>query len=514
VFRPIFYSKISTLILVLLACAGCTHVPFDVQRDVTSAADVPDFRKMHDAAMAIEKANGGLNSIAPLPDGNDALGLRLRMIEEAQHSLDLQYFLIKPDHAGALISSKLLEAADRGVRVRFLLDDAFTTARDEQLSLIDHHPNIEIRIFNPLSRNTAGAMNYVLDFQRVNRRMHNKSFVADNAMAIIGGRNIADEYFQIDTSSVFADFEMVVVGPAVRDIAATFDVFWNDQASVPISALVAKRNAQEFDSFKIQTAVLSSKAAVEIYDRAVNSTYLKDLQAGRIDIQRAEVRVVTDRPEKTRVPVKGGKRVVGEALYQAMARAQKEVIVITPYFVPEDYGARFFEQLAQSGVRVRIVTNSLSATNHAYVHGGYYRHRQSLLAAGVELYEVRADAPRIMGLVDGGSDIKLTMHTKAAVIDRDYVFVGSMNIDPRSIKINTELGLFFDMKGVEPNWLDDVQASIVDFTFRLHLDDDGDVEWVYSGTVQEETFNSEPGASGWSKFVAWMARVLPIEGQL
>lgn len=506
--------KIITAFCMLFLFAGCTAVPFDAPRSVTHAGDVPKSGRIYHIAQDVERANGGLNSIAPLSSGNDALGVRLRMIEQAEHSLDLQYFLIKPDSAATLISAKLLEAADRGVRVRFLLDDAFTTVKDSELVQLDSHPNIEIRIFNPLSRNTLGFMNYILDFNRVNRRMHNKSIVVDNAMAVIGGRNIADEYFQIGTDTIFADFEMFVVGPTVQDISATFDLFWNDEYAVPVRALYTRDVTPAPDASEMENAVVDGHSVPDIYQHAVNSTYLNDIAAGRIVLHKAEISVVKDLPLKTRTPVGRADRVVGETLYQAMARADKEVLLLTPYFVPQDYGARFFENLAQSGVRVRIVTNSLAATNHAYVHGGYYHHRESLLAAGVELYEIRADAPGILGLVEPDSGSKLTMHTKAVLIDDSYLFVGSLNLDPRSIKINSELGLFFDIKGSKPDWLRDLDKGIRDYTFRLELDNGGNVVWIYSGAGRNDVFRSEPNAKGWDKFVAWVARVLPVEGQL
>ncbi|MGR3661275.1 MAG: phospholipase D-like domain-containing protein, partial [Paracoccaceae bacterium] len=279
--------KIITALSTLLVIAACTSVPFDAPRSVTSADEVPKSGSIYQTAQEVEHANGGLNSIAPLSSGNDALGVRLRMIEQAEHALDLQYFLIKPDSAAVLISAKLLEAADRGVRIRFLLDDVFTTVKDSELAQLDSHPNIEIRIFNPLSRNTAGFMNYLLDFSRVNRRMHNKSIVVDNAMAVIGGRNIADEYFQIGTDTIFADFEMFIIGPAVQDISATFDLFWNDEYAVPIRALYTREVEATPDASELAIAVVDGHSVPDIYQHAINSTYLNDISAGRITMHRA-----------------------------------------------------------------------------------------------------------------------------------------------------------------------------------------------------------------------------------
>jgi putative cardiolipin synthase len=219
--------------------------------------------------------------------------------------------------------------------------------------------------------------------------------------------------------------------------------------------------------------------------------------------------VVVDDPGKLRVPPGDGPYHVAETLYQTLNRAQREVIVFTPYFVPEDYGAAFFERLAARGVRVRIVTNSLASTNHPYVHGGYARYRERLLEAGVEILEVRADAPKLLG----GHDTPLTMHTKLAVIDDRTVFVGSTNIDPRSIRQNTEFGVVIDSPDLAQRILDRIEVAAPDHVFSVVRDDDG-LQWIYDGSSGREVYASEPGASWGAKLVAAITRMLPVESQL
>ncbi|SLN33143.1 Major cardiolipin synthase ClsA [Pseudoruegeria aquimaris] len=494
--------------------SACAPVPFDPQPPVTRAAPPAKTGELAALSREVHRRAPGQTAFLQLPDGNDALAARLRLIETATQTLDLQYFLAKPDHAGALIGAMLLDAADRGVKVRLLLDDVFTTTRDSELAVLDNHPNVEVRIFNPLARSLPTAVNYLLDFARVNRRMHNKLFIADGAAAIVGGRNIADEYYQLDTSSEFADFDMMLAGPGVRQISDAFDLFWNDRWSVPVARLNVRESPEELAEVRKAFLANAAQAEAGIYRKAMNAPLLRELSTGERRFEFGGMKVVTDSPRKLRVRVPEGERATADALFALMGRAQEEVILYTPYFVPQAYGADFFRRLAQKGVRVRIVTNSLAATNHAYVHGGYYPYRKRLLEAGVELYEVRHDVPKVLGTVPEGSDIHLTMHTKAAVIDRRHVFVGSLNFDPRSIKLNTEVGVFITDEGLGREAAENFDAGVADYTYRLTLTDTGDLRWIYTGAGRSEAYGRDPGAGLLARMVAVMARILPVEGQL
>ncbi|MEM6578594.1 MAG: phospholipase D family protein, partial [Pseudomonadota bacterium] len=422
--------------------------------------------------------------------------------------------LAKPDLAGSLVGLELFKAAERGVRVRLLVDDAFTKSKDRDLAAFDAHPNIEVRIFNPMSRNSIKAMGYLLDFGRVNRRMHNKAFIVDGHMAIIGGRNIADEYFQIDTSSEFADFDLFVAGPVVDDLGAGFDTYWSDRWSVPVASLYAGASDEEV---RAAIAAFDSRAQspeADIYRRARESRYLSDLREGRIKPVSGTATAVVDPPGKLRLRQGGTRQDTARKLMTAMDRARSDIVLLTPYFVPEAYGAEFFARLAQRGVRVRVVTNSLASTNHPYVHGGYTPYRRTLLKAGIELYEIRADAAQHLGLVPMDSPLKLTMHTKVVVIDDDQVFISSMNWDPRSIKLNSELGLLIDSPSLNRDLRSGIDDGIDDFTFRVGLFEDGRLVWDdLSGDPVLRRFD-EPGASGFEKFIADVTTLLPVEGQL
>ena len=508
----------SGLTLVALAAGivltACAPVPLDAPKPVTVAQTPPLPNTLHSVARQTRAGYAASQSaIIPLNDGNEALGARLRLIDSARDTLDLQYFLMKPDLGGALVTQALLTAADRGVRVRILLDDVFTTVDDQFLGLIGAHPNIELRVFNPARRPGPKFAGFLTEFARLNRRMHNKSFSADGAVAIVGGRNIADEYFQIETSSEFADFDMMVIGPAVADIGTEFDLFWNDGWSVPIHDLRKPPTDAELAKTRaeLNTRLIPARGT---YEKAVNDPFFDRMSAGKITIYPGTVASVTDRPSKLKVPLEQGDRILAETLLRRIRDAKHDVILLTPYFVPEDWGARLFADLAARGVQVRIVTNSLGSTNHSYVHAGYRRHRAPLLAAGVELYEVRADALQILGQVPPGDKTGLVMHTKLAVIDGQDVFVGSLNFDPRSIKQNTEFGLFIHSPRLAREALIDLNAGIDDYTYRLSRAADGSLRWHYDSPAAPSVTTREPGATFGNTLVVGITELLNVELQL
>lgn len=489
--------------------AGCTSVPFEADRADTQA--LPPFpptvsRLQNSFGGEMENENVVL---APLGNGNDALGARLRMIEQAKSSIDIMTFLIKPDTAGALIWLALYDAAERGVRIRLLYDDVFTSAKDAQIATLDVHPNVEIRTFNPLSRNSTRSVNFLLDFNRVNRRMHNKAFIVDGAAAIVGGRNIANEYFQIETKAEFADFDLFLAGASVEHLSRAFDLYWNDRWSVPVEQFT-KGDPRVLPEASKELRAISNAPEAEIFERAIGSTYLRELRTGDKPLFGGKARVVVDQPKKLRSHPGIGPFDVGNAFYNALLRAEREVLVVSPYFVPEAYGAEVFEALAARGVRIRIVTNSLGSTNHAYVHGGYAKYRKRLLRSGIEIFEVRADAPSILE----ESDIPLVLHSKLAIVDHETLFVSSTNIDPRSIRQNSEIAVVINSPDLAEDLLKRFNNEIGGYVFQVVQGADGNLVWKYNNGVKEQRFRSEPNAGAFRRLVATLAALFPIEQQL
>lgn len=504
-----FKAFYATLALVILT--ACGSVPLDAAKPVSYAAPPPQGNALNALSDEVTANGARGNAVIPLNTGNQALGARLRLIETAEDTLDLQYFLLKPDYAGAIVAASLISAADRGVRIRFLLDDVFTTASDDELAVLNAHPNIDVRIYNPSPRPGAKFLGFVSDFNRVNRRMHNKSFTADGAWSIVGGRNIADEYFEINQNEEFADFDLVVTGTAVAEIAKTFDLFWNDGWAVPLEAL---RDPPSVDQIAaVQEELFEDIGpARDFYERAISDPFFDTLGREPGTLYFGKVDVVTDVPQKLKAPVRGGTRILAEDLLGRIKNASQSVIILTPYFVPEDYGTRLFSELAERGVSVQIVTNSIASTNHVYTHAGYRRHRSPLVLSGVQLNEVRADPPA--GLRDEIVGEKLVLHSKMVIIDEEKVFAGSLNFDPRSIKLNSELGVYVHNPSFAKDTVRELDEAIDTYTYSLTKTDENELAWLYTGSEPKTLTLAEPGASFGKLFVVWFTTLLGVELQL
>ncbi|MGB5456271.1 MAG: phospholipase D family protein, partial [Gammaproteobacteria bacterium] len=432
------------IILFLVMLAGCASAPLEYPKEESFA--FADTSQTREAKESREWLGGrdDVNGFYPLTQGFDAFGARLRLIDLAEASIDAQYFLMKPDDAGLIFASKLLEAADRGVRVRFLLDDVFTTVKDPDLAMLDAHPNIEVRIFNPIARKGIYAFNYVGHFTLANRRMHNKAFVVDNQVAVLGGRNIAVEYYQLETTGEFIDFDMLSVGPIVREVSSQFDRYWNHELAVPMKALFEEDDEETIEQTQAQIKREMAEAGETIYADAINTQVIKRLESYELKPYIAPARLLTDDPQKLLEDVSQEQQIVVNEMRKAFLEAENEIIIFTPYLVPRDRGIELVKQLVDRGIHITILTNSLATNNHTMVHSAYATYRKRLLEAGVELWEARADAAKIITPQGETQLEKLTLHTKGILIDRKRVFVGSLNLDPRSIDINTEMGLLID----------------------------------------------------------------------
>ena len=505
--RSLVYASLA----IALGLAGCASVPSNYPK--TQSAAFADTRGTYFGQLATDWAriNEGQSGFYPLVNGMDALGARLDMIEKAEKSIDLQYFLMKDDTAGRVMISALIGAADRGVRVRFLLDDVFTSASDRTLLLLNQHPNIEVRLFNPVSRRGLYSLNFVGSFSKANRRMHNKSFTVDSAISIVGGRNIADEYFQLKDDSVFADFDVLAFGGIAKAIATSFDVYWNHELAIPIEQLLDVDDSERLESERLRLTEESQAAYQAIFRDAVSSELLQDLIAGNQPLFVASARVITDNPDKLVNPVGGEYMGLATEIDQILRRAEYELIFISPYYVPGEDGVQYVRDLVDSGVRVVIVTNSLASNNHVAVHSGYSGYRKDVIEAGVELYEVRANAGKEVQGGEGPS--VLTLHTKLILIDRRYLFVGSLNLDPRSLEINAEMGLLIDSEDLVGAMATGLEEIIPSIAYQVVLDDEGGLEWRASIDGQPVTENREPLTGWWLRSKAWFLKIAP-ESQL
>jgi putative cardiolipin synthase len=499
-----------TILFLQLAIAGCVSMPLDYPKEPSRA--LTDTADTYLAGESAKWRDGQLqgNGFYSLIEGKDAFGARLVLMSEAEKSIDAQYFLMKPDNAGLVFTEKLMKAADRGVRVRLLLDDVFTTVDDSYFSYMNAHPNIEVRIFNPISRKGLYWLNYVGQFSLANRRMHNKSFIIDNQAAIVGGRNIAVEYFQLETTGEFIDFDMFVAGPIVKDISDSFDIYWNNELAVPMEALSDKPDQKQPQQEAETVRLLMEKAGNSIYADAMNTQLMRQFSANELDPYMAKARVIVDDPGKLRAEISEEHQVLATEIAKVLNDSTQEIIIITPYLIPGKSGIEFFRRLRDKGVRIVVLTNSLASNNHAAVHSAYSSYRKDLLEAGVELWEARANAVEITVEPDS-TTLKnpLTLHTKGILIDRRQIFVGSLNLDPRSIDINTEMGLLIESEELVSEIVDDVLISMPRIAYRLQLDDSGKISWHANIDGREVIETKEPLTSGWQRFTAWLLRIMP-----
>jgi putative cardiolipin synthase len=494
-----------SVVLALTLASGCASLPTGYEKTATAALTGTADTSLGAAVSRWTAEHDGQSGFYPLPAGLDALGARLALIDRAERSIDAQYFLIKDDSAGLIFAGKLVEAADRGVRVRFLLDDVFTTVADEDLLRLDEHPNIEIRLFNPIARGGISSLNFLLDFKTANRRMHNKSFTVDNQATIVGGRNIADEYFQLTADAEFVDFDMLGFGPVAAGVSTTFDRFWNHELAVPFSAF--ELSDERLPGLRAELDAAMRRMGDSIYRQAIAAPLVQDLLNRDATLFPADAEVITDDPDKLLNEVSREQQILITRMADVVAAASKEVIVSTPYFVPGDEGVAFWKGVVDSGVAVSIVTNSLASNNHIAVHSAYAGYRKKLLQAGVDLYEVRANAVAD-STGDEGPD-SLTLHTKAALIDGRYTFVGSLNLDPRSIDINTEMGVLVDAAALAEPLTERFKHRLPELTYKLELDERGRILWRATIDGKEVVETGEPLASGGRKLNAWVQKIAP-----
>ena len=450
--------RVAVVLAVFTVISACSSLPpgHDYPRIESRAlaASVPT--KLGGQLEQAISEHGGVSGFRFLSFGVDGYLTRMQMINAAEQTLDLQYFIFRGDETGRLLTDAALRAADRGVRVRILIDDGETVAGDEQITPLAAHPSIEIRVFNPFAyRGHSQAVRfseYVLNHSRLNYRMHNKLMVADNAVAMIGGRNIGDQYFQVDSEEQFADTDVFVVGPIVRRLSDSFDEFWNHALSIPNEALSSDKTSRaalhEHRELTNEEPAKVQADGIDFVKRVASGEPFAGMMSGRLPLVWAPAQLISDSPDKK--SVEDGSR-VGRLMHRPVANAtlavQSELLMITPYLIPGEEGMQIFKDLRGRDVRVRILTNSLKSSAVLLAQSGYMGYRVPLLEDGVELYEIRS----MLGNTHGSGQTAAmsrhgtySLHAKMFVFDRKRVFVGSMNFDQRSMHLNTEIGLIID----------------------------------------------------------------------
>ena len=498
--------------LLLLALAGCASLP-PVDRKALASEAIPISMQTTLGRMASAYQPEPLHSgFRLMPSGSYSLDTRVELARRAQVSLELQYYHFENDETGRWLLRALRDAAQRGVRVRLLIDDFYTTGHDELFLAFAAHANVEVRLFNPFIEQRNGGkvtrfVSAVGDWKRVNHRMHNKLFIADGAMAVIGGRNVANDYFLRSASQNFIDVDAFAVGFVVGPLQGLFDRYWNSDAVYPLHAIVrADTDAAElrrrFDEWT-GPALTPPPPPLPPNDLLGYGPIRDDLEDGRLGLIWGYAYVFADHPDKPFDGETGGELMETSVTYnvfEAMRKAQAELVITSPYMVPGDDGMEMLRELAQRKVKLVVMTNSLGATDEPVVHLGYRRYREDMLDLGVDIYEISASRTRdnLRHKLFGSSLGRL--HSKVAVVDRKTVYIGSMNLDPRSATINTELGAVIDSPQLAREMLRIIDIDRLQSAYRVTRKPGGGLYWAGMDAEQEMVYEQEPEVSIWLRF--------------
>jgi phosphatidylserine/phosphatidylglycerophosphate/cardiolipin synthase-like enzyme len=501
--------------LLLGALAACASLPNEVPREpsttLVAPADAPLARVAADAQIPRDRAG-----FWPMPQSNFALDARLTLIRNAKRSLDLQYYLVGNDTIGRLILRELRDAAARGVRVRLLLDDLYTQGLDPLLLGLAAHDNVEVRLFNPFVSGRGWTLGrlaaFAGDFRRLNHRMHNKLFIADGAMAVAGGRNLADEYFFRSRDANFLDMDLLIAGNLVPRLSAFFDRYWNSEQVYPLHSIVASLESPQAlrDDFEDRTAGPTDPATLppEGTDLYGAPPFSSALAQRRHRFVIAEAGAHADAPEKARPDASAADAgdTVTSHFMSFLRDAKQEVLMFSPYFIPGEEGLRRMNELRQRGVEVRVVTNAMGTSDEPLVNLSYERYRRRMLGMGVQLYEISSSRltrdPTIRKAL-GSSRGRL--HAKMGFIDRNLVLVGSMNMDPRSSHTNTEIGIGIRSPELARLILSVYRADSFNGVYQVQLKPDGSsIEWVGRDSDGEEVLLDEPDIGLWERFKLWL----------
>lgn len=503
-------------ILTFFAVAACGGLPNIEQREPSYALSDEATRDtgLGQLITPLTAGHSGKSGIVTLAEAQDAFAARLMLASAAEHSLDVQYYIWRNDKTGLLLMQALYNAAQRGVRVRLLMDDLNSAPIEDKLIALNQHQNIEVRLFNPFVIRGPRTLGFITDFKRANRRMHNKSFTADNQATIIGGRNVGDDYFSGADGVLFADLDAIAIGAVVNDVSTDFDAFWNSESSYAMETLTKDIN-QDDKRALINAIFANHEASVLFLESVQNRELVNQILHGNTPIVWAQTRMVSDSPAKglgTAAP----EQLITHALQEIIGEPSESVFLVSPYFVPTKAGVESLEDMAAAGIEIHILTNSLQATDVAIVHSGYAKWRKRLLQAGIRLYEMRpsvvtspedVDAEQLPRFASSAS----SLHAKTFAVDGERVFIGSFNFDPRSARLNTELGFIIESAELAAQ-TERVFTEEVPFNaYELQLSPSGRMYWLERDPGHFRRHDTEPGSTWWQRarvnFFSW----LPID---
>lgn len=519
-------SMLAIYCSIAITVAGCSTLP---KHKIES---IPETTLQVDTAQTtlaqiiqpLQEQHPDLTGYLVLFEPLEALSARLRLIDKAEKTLDLQYYIWDNDKVGALALHALIRAADRGVRVRLLIDDNNAKSTEGIFLALAQHPNIEVKLFNPYRFRKYRAFDMILDLKRINRRMHNKSFIADHQVALIGGRNMTNQYYNVSDNYQFSDVDVMLVGSAVKDISHSFDEYWNHEYAYKVQEVV-KQSAHRlsYDSLKQQLDEHYKRITVQNYlDLTSNSQAIDSLMSRDIQLDWVKAEVVKDSPDKIKSKAKK-KEHLNFQLIQQLEQPEKNVDLISAYFVPEKKGAKMLTDLAEDGIKVRVLTNSFKANDVAVVHAFYGKYRQDLLEHGVQLYEFlpaldKNDLDRHTEALAKKAKVNLkglsrsSLHAKLMALDEKQVFIGSFNFDPRSAYLNTEIGVLLNSPPLARAVHTTMDENLSKYAYKLVLDANKKITWQRQTPQGPVIYTKEPRMKWWQRAGIKMLSWLPIEG--
>ncbi|MDR9826806.1 phospholipase D family protein [Vibrio sp. FNV 38] len=506
-------QRISITLFMITVLAGCGSLPDQVEHLDEPIMSLPTTSlSIMSQRHALEVPEQGLSAVVLQDTGYEALSQRLALVESAEQSIDIQYYIWHSDHSGSYLAKRLVAAADRGVSIRVMLDDINVDEREELLIALNRHPNIEIRIFNPIPTRSGFAkwLNVLGDFSRLNRRMHNKSFTVDGAVSVVGGRNIGDEYFDLSDDINFRDRDVMVMGPVVEEIQTSFVGYWNSEWSYPIELLGDNASA-ELILFEGILAPLYAHYPTLPEGRA-EANQLLEQRMGEMDWVKAHY--ISDRP----VPVDASNteqpKETAIFLGKLMTQAQSEVLLESAYLVFDDLQLEEMEKLTSNGLEIKALTNSMASNDLVTNHSAYAGRRKEMLEHGIQLFELKPDSElcqvSTQDVEKCAPNTAYGLHTKSSVFDREIAGIGSFNFNLRSTYLNTESLLVIEDEAFAQRLAAEMDQSMNDSNSWYLNIVDGEVRW-YSDS---DSWSEEPDTGQWDRFQSWFLQLLPIEKYL
>lgn len=516
-------NYISTLLLSIALLTGCATLPENVPKKVSHSRHSPNPSILISNSDRIASQIPGKSAVSLLRNGMDAFLARALLIKAANDSLDLQYYIWRNDTTGKILTLLLLEAADRGVRVRLLLDDLNTQDNDPALLALNQHPNFEVRLYNPFAHRTNRFWNLLTDFKRLNHRMHNKLFITDSKIAIVGGRNIGDEYFQASSTLEFNDADAMTLGPVIDQAGHSFDHYWNSAIVYPVDTVALNTHSIDINDLREQLQKFRNEQTDSEYAKALKKSQLIENLLNRdVDWYWGNAALLYDRIEK-QAHQKDASKIIGKKLAEELNNISHELIIISPYFVPGETLLALLSKLRDRGVDIHILTNSLASTDVPMVHAGYQKYRKQLLRMGIHLYESKPSVETAdkKDFVRFTSSARNSLHAKSYLFDKKKLFISSLNLDPRSIHINTEVGLLFENSILSSQISDTFKIALKDYAYQLKLQNStSDLQpvekiiWIDENTEGTREYINEPGIGTLQSFSIFLLSLLPIEEQL